>query len=118
MYEYKKKFGTSEIKEWNNTTLWLWEFEYLKDIDAISEKGILCEYPMLSVIDKKTNLERTQEYNGDLSLIKSKIAELINSGYTAYIKYTPKKYVDYLKLQKIKIAQSMNEPLISEEYTS
>lgn len=112
--QYKQTFGVKEMKKWNNTMLWLWEYEFLKDTGAISDRGIITEYPMLIVIDKRSDLEKSQDYDGNLDKINSKLEELENQGYTAFIRYCPKKYTDYLNykknLNKQQIAQSYNEP--------
>ena len=109
--QYKQTFGTKEIKKWNNTILWLWEFNFLKDFGAINENAILSEYPVLSVINKKGE-ERSTDMGGDIEKLNLKVNELQNSGYTAFIKYVPKKYTDYLKYQKQEKAISENEPPI------
>ena len=97
--KYQKEFGTKEIVNWNNTKIWKWEFELLKDEGAINDNAILAEYPKVAVCDKYGK-ERTEDYGGVITTINEKVEKLQKAGYHSYILYVPKKYTEFLQAKE------------------
>lgn len=94
--DFKKKFS-DKIIEWNSTTLFEWEYKLLLHIEAINDKGILCNYPILQVND-----DIFQDYNGDLREIERKVYELSRDARLKskpLISWCPRGYSLWIKIK-------------------
>lgn len=108
--EYVKQYGTVPFHQWQFTNLSNWEYHLLFDIKAISENGILKNYPIV-LITTKTGETTTIDLDGDLNRLQTALVDfnLKNGKETAKIEYTPRIYTNYVQareeLEKEKYAQ-------------
>jgi len=123
--EDKRKPNIDNYVEWNNCLMTIWEYEMLTDIGAINKQGIICDYPILSVTIKSKNGEKdiTQDFDGNIHIIRTKAEELKASGQATNIKivYCPRVYSQWVMYKKeqqenalaSKYAEEINTPLVS-----
>lgn len=106
----REKTATRVMVKWNNCLLFKWQFLMLKDIGAISDKGIICDYPIIRVNSSHSSDSDIYDAGGDEHTTRNELKNLISKGKRAEIEYVPMTYHNYIQareeLDKLNVFES------------
>ena len=108
----QREHGTQPFQHWQFTTLANWEAELLFGIGAITEDGIVSDYPMVQ-IDKGAGDTELVDYGGEINQIRMAIHEFEKkrSKEKARIVFVPRKFTVFkeamAELDREKFAQEL-----------